>query len=141
MQSTFLSQLNIPAVLVAAVAYFIIGSLWFAALFGNIWSKEVEKHGIRITKPSKGQMMQKMVQTFVGNLVVALTMAYVVFVAGSVTWQTGLKLGLICGIGFGAAVMAIAYTWESRSFKLVAIDSGYAVAGITVAGIILSVWR
>ena len=82
-----------------------------------------------------------MIQTLVGNLIIVVAVAYVVFVAGSVTWQTGLKLGLILGIGFAVAVMVVAYTWESRSFKLIAIDAGYPLAGITMAAIILSVWR
>ena len=141
MESAFLAQVNWLAVIVAALAYFILGSLWFAALFGKMWSREVEKIGIRINEPTKGQIMQKMIQTFVGNVMVAIAVAYVVFVAGSVTWQNGLKLGLICGIGFAVAVMLIAFTWESRSFKLVAIDAGYPLVGIIIAAIILSVWR
>ena len=141
MESSFLSQVNWLAVIVAALAYFIIGSLWFAAIFGKVWLQEVEKIGIRINKPTRGQMTQKMVQTFIGNWIIVLAVAYVVFVSGSVTWQTGLKIGLICGIGFAVAVMVVAYTWESRSYKLIAIDAGYPLTGITIAAIILSVWR
>ena len=141
MDSVFLSQVNWLAVAVAALAYFILGSLWFAAIFGKLWIQEVEKIGIRINKPTKGQMTQKMIQTLVGNFIIVVAVAYVVFVAGSVTWQNGLKLGLICGIGFAVAVMLVAYTWESRSYKLIAIDAGYPLVGIVMAAIILSVWR
>jgi hypothetical protein len=44
-------------------------------------------------------------------------------------------------LGFAAAAIVIAYTWESRSFRLMAIDFGYPVVGITACSIILSVWK
>jgi hypothetical protein len=110
-------------------------------LFGGFWSKEVERLGILIKDPGKGTIAAKMIQTFVGNLIAAFSMGYIVFVAHSYNWVAGLKLGLLCGIGFAAVGMIIAYTWESRSFKLQMIDTGYAIAGISACGIILSVWR
>lgn len=141
MLQNFLDQVNLYAVLVAAVAYFLLGSLWFSILFGGVWSKEVDKLGILIKDPAKGTIAAKMIQTFVGNLLAAFSMAYIVFVSGSYNWMAGLKLGLLCGIGFAAVAMIIAYTWESRSMRLQMIDTGYAVIGISLCGIILAAWR
>ena len=141
MLQNFLDQVNLWAVLVAAVAYFLLGSLWFSVLFGGVWSKEVDKLGILIKDPAKGTIAAKMIQTFVGNLLAAFSMAYIVFVSGSYNWMAGLKLGLLCGIGFAAVAMIIAYTWESRSMRLQMIDTGYAVIGISLCGIILASWR
>ena len=141
MLQSFFNHANYWAVLVAAAAYFVIGSLWFSALFGNIWSKEVEKHGTKIKEPTGKEIGVKLIQTFAGNLIAATAIAILVSLAGISTWSAGLELGLICGIGFAAAVIVIAYTWESRSFKLMAIDFGYPVVGITACAIILSVWK
>jgi hypothetical protein len=141
MLQTFLHQMNLWAILVAAVVYFILGSLWFSILFGGFWSKEVERLGILIKDPAKSTIAAKMVQTFVGNLIAAFSMGYIVFATHSFNAIAGLKLGLLCGIGFAAVAMIIAYTWESRSFRLQMIDTGYAVIGITVCGIIISAWR
>ena len=141
MLQNFLDQVNLWAVLVAAVVYFLLGSLWFSILFGGVWSKEVDKLGILIKDPAKGTIAAKMIQTFVGNLLAAFSMAYIVFVSGSYNWMAGLKLGLLCGIGFAAVAMIIAYTWESRSMRLQMIDTGYAVIGIALCGIILAAWR
>src|SRR6476659_1094114 len=141
MLQSFLHQVNLWAVLVSAVVYFIFGSLWFSLLFGGFWSKEVERIGILIKDPAKGTIAAKMFQTFVGNLIAAFSMGYIVFISHSFTWLAGLKLGLLCGIGFAAVAMIIAYTWESRSYRLQSIDTGYAVIGITLCGIILSAWR
>jgi len=141
MLQAYLHQVNLWAILVSAVVYFILGSLWFSALFGGVWSREVEKLGILIKDPAKGTIAAKMIQTFVGNLIAAFSMGYIVFISHSYHWLAGLKLGLLCGIGFAAVGMIIAYTWESRSMKLQMIDTGYAIAGISACGIILAAWR
>ncbi len=141
MLSSFLSHANFWSILVAALAYFVLGSLWYSVLFGKIWSAEVEKTGVKLTEPQKKDMTLKMIQTFVLNFLAAFCIAYLVFVSGVSNWLAGLKLGLLCGIGFAAAAIAIAFTWESRSIKLLAIDSGYAIFGICICGIILSVWH
>lgn len=141
MLSSFLAHANYWAILVATLVYFVLGSLWFSALFGKIWSAEVARHGVSIQEPSKSDIGKKMLQTFIGNLLAAMASAYLVFATGCHGWLPGLKLGLLCGIGFAAVGVWIAYLWESRSTKLLLIDVGYAVFGITFACIILSVWR
>ncbi|TLY27308.1 MAG: DUF1761 domain-containing protein [Ignavibacteria bacterium] len=44
-------------------------------------------------------------------------------------------------MGLSASTIGIAYTWESRSFKLAVIDIGYPLLGIMVCSIILTLWR
>jgi hypothetical protein len=141
MLSSFLSHANFLSILVAAIAYFALGSLWYSVLFGKIWMAEMEKSGVNLKDPEKKGMTLKMIQTFLLNFVTAFSTAYLVFVSGVNNWLAGFKLGLLCGIGFAAAGIAIAFTWESRSIKLIVIDSGYAVFGIGICGVILSVWH
>jgi hypothetical protein len=141
MLQSFFNHTNYWAVLTAAAAYFVIGSLWFSLLFGNIWSKEVVKHGVKIKEPTGKEISIKMIQTFIGNIIAAMAMAILVYLTGISGWSAGLKLGLLCGFGFAASSIMIAYTWEGRSFKLMAIDFGYPVAGFTACAIILSLWK
>ena len=137
----FLSQTNYWSILTAALAYFLLGSLWFSALFGKIWSKEIEKHGVKITEADKKTIPRKMLNTFLYNVLAAVCIAYIVDVIGVFRWIVGLKLGLLCGIGFAFAGMGIAYTWESRSVKLVLIDAGYAILGMALCGAIVAAWH
>lgn len=141
MLQSFFEHVNFWAILTAAAAYFVVGSLWFSLLFGNMWSKEVEKYGVKIKEPTGKEISQKMIQTFIGNVIAALAIAVLIYLTGISGWSAGLKLGLLCGLGFAASAIFIAYTWESRSFKLMAIDFGYPVVGFTACAIILSLWK
>ena len=141
MFSNFLSHAHWLAILLSALIYFVIGSLWYSALFGRLWMAEVARHGIVIKDPDKKQIWNKMIQTFIFNLIVAFSLAYLVFVSGSYTWLSGLKLGLLCGLGLGAMAIAISCIWESRSLRLIAIDCGYALVGMMICGAILAAWH
>lgn len=141
MLNQFLSSTNYWAVIVSGLMYWILGAIWFSALFGNIWGAELEKHGVKIKEPSKQELLAKFVQTFVLNLIVAFGVAFIVFVAHSSTILSGFKLGLFTGICFSASTIGVAYTWEGRSLKLFIVDCGYPVLGITLSAVILSLWR
>jgi hypothetical protein len=141
MLSSFLSHANYWAIGVASLAYFFLGSLWFSVLFGKIWSAELKKQGVSIKEPASTDIAKKMLLTFLGNLIAAFSIAYLVYISGVANWLAGVKLGLLCGMGFAATGIGIAFNWESRSIKLVMIDCGYAVIGIGLCGLILSLWR
>lgn len=137
----FFMQVNFWAILLAAIVFWLAGTLWFSVLFGKTWSREMEYHGIKIRKPGAKQMFVKSVATFLLNFFVCFGIAIVVYLVGSATFLQALWLGLVLGIFFSAAAMCISYVWESRSMKLTLIDIGYPVLGITLATIILTLWR
>jgi hypothetical protein len=141
MFSSFLSQANWWAIIVSALVYFVLGSVWFSALFGKLWMAEIGRHGITIKEPEKKQIGMKMVRTFIYNLVAAFAIAYLIYISGSYRWLAGLKMGVLCGLGIASMGICIAYTWESRSTKLVMIDCGYAIVGMTICGAILAAWH
>ena len=141
MLNQFLSSINYWALLVSGAVYWILGAVRFSALFGNIWGTELEKHGVKIKEPSKRELLLKLIQTFVLNLVVSCGVAFIVFTTNSSTVLSAIKLGLFTGVCFSASTIGIAYTWEGKSFKLLLVDCGYPIIGITVSAVILSLWK
>ena len=135
------AQINYWAVLVAAVVFWLIGMLWFSAVVGKDWSAEIKKHGIKIAKPTTGSMIAKSIWTFVLNFIVAFGIAILVNSLNIHLLGSAIILGLILGICIAAAVMAISYVWEGRSFKLSFYDIFYPFIGILVASIIITLWR
>ena len=135
--------INYPAILVAVVANFILGFLWYTPLFGNAWAKEM---GFDTSvKPSGGEMAKGMVFMVVGNFL----MAYV-FAHNMVAWSfvpgmdqmpkvgSVLNSAIFTWLGFYLPVDIGIVTWEKRSWKLFGINTGYHLAMLLVAATILA---
>jgi MFS family permease len=140
MNTEIFSQLNWLAVLVAAVAYFMLGALWYSkALFGSKWAALV---GLDMGNPDKKKGMGKMMAgTFVLIIVTCLALALFIHRLDLFVISSALKLGLITGICFATTAVAISFIYESRPTALYFIDCGYHLAGHLIAAIILVLWQ
>lgn len=141
MDFTILSEVNYVAVLVSAVVFFIIGSIWFSFLFGSIWQHELKKHHVVIKQPQKNELVLKMLLTFGANVLASICMAELVVMTGSTTALSGLMLGGLVALGFAVPALGSVFIWESRSLKLFLLDVGYPALGFIATAILLSVWR
>jgi len=130
--------MNWLAVICAAAAYWVIGAIWYMALFGKIWAAGIEQHGIKL---QRGGMGAKMLGNFLCNFVAAAIMARLIARTGIGELGYGLKLGAGIGLGFSATALTIQYLWESKPFKVWMVDVSHHVVGCIVAGGILAVWR
>src|SRR2546430_16863027 len=91
--------MNWLAVVCAAAVYWIIGAIWYMALFGKIWRAGIEEQGVRI--PSGG-MGAKMIGNFLCNLVAAAIMARIIAPTGSTESRFRVKIGGAGGRGRSA---------------------------------------
>lgn len=135
-------QINMMAVLAAVVANFILGYIWYTPLFGKAWAKEM---GFDPTvKPSGGEMAKGMIFMVVGNFLMAYVFAHNMaawtFVPG--TAEMGamgniMNAALFTWLGFYLPVDIGIVTWEKKSWKLFGINTGYHLAMLFVAAVIL----
>ncbi len=130
--------MNWLAIICAAAAYWVLGAIWYMALFGKIWAAGIEQHGVKLERSG---MAAKMIGNFIGNLVAALIMARLIGRIGTADLMHGLRLGAGVGIGFSATALSIQYLWESKPIKVWLIDASHHVLGCVLLGAILSVWR
>ena len=133
-----LMAMNWLAVICAAAAYWIIGAIWYVALFGKTWAAAIEQTGVKI---QRGGMGAKMVGNFLCNLVAAAIMARLIARTGITELGYGLKLGAGVGLGFSATALTVQYLWESKPFKVWLIDCSYHFVGCIAIGGILAVWH
>ncbi|HTQ80986.1 MAG TPA: DUF1761 domain-containing protein [Thermoanaerobaculia bacterium] len=133
--------MNWLAVLVAALAYWFLGAIWYSALFGKVWASGLEQQGIKIQAPTKSQMITKLVVTLVANLVTAVAIGHLAWRQNLTSAIGGVHLGLITGIGIAATTLAVAYSWESKPMKNLVIDSLYHLLGCIIVAVILAVWH
>lgn len=139
MDTSLFSNINWLAVLVAAVAYFALGALWYSkVLFVNSW---VKLTGVNTSDPAaRSGVAQIMISSFVLMLVACVALAILITRIGIAGWMTGLKVGLLAGICFAATSVSISYLYEKRPLGLHLINCGYNIVGCAIAGIIIAAW-
>lgn len=130
-----LAELNWIAIIVATVASFVIGFLWYGPVFGKAWLAALGKTEDEI-QPSPTPFIISIVTA----LVTCITMALLVHWMGCDTWTEGVGLGLLMGIGFIAASMVSDGAFCGWSWNLVIIQSGYRVFYSVVMAVILVMW-
>lgn len=141
MNTSFLTDMNWPAILVAAIAYFMLGALWYSkALFAPKW---IALSKIDVNDPNgKKGMGMLMLMSFIWMLIACIGLAVLKnFMFLHNGWISGLKLGLLTGISFGASALSITYLYEKKPSGLYLINGGYVLVGNIIAAIIICVWN
>jgi hypothetical protein len=124
------------AVVVAAVAGFPLGALWYGLMFGTAWMRET---GITKERAGQANMPRIYAVTLVLNLLIATSLA--MFIGPRASLMDGLFAGYMAGLTFVAAAFGVSYLFEFRSLKLWAINAGYQVVVFSVMGTILGAWH
>ncbi|MFL5731036.1 MAG: DUF1761 domain-containing protein [Cytophagaceae bacterium] len=132
------SNFNYLAILVASLAYFALGSVWYSPLlFGSAWQKLVN-----ITmKPEKSEMIRLFSTTFVLGAVSMFVLEYFIKSTACVTAGGGIGIGLISAIGYVATTIGTTFMYEGKPMKLYLIDTSYHVAGFLIGGAIMGAWQ
>ena len=133
-----LSEINYLAVLVAALSSFIVGWLWYSALFRKRW---MELNGFtQETASEEGLPMPAiMIINYIATALAAFALA--LFLSG----HKGLHYGIFAG--FMIAVFWIATNrlndvlYERQPFGLFLINSGYNLAVYILMGAIIGIWQ
>ena len=127
--------LNWWAILVATVAAFALGWLWYGPLFGEAWLKAVGKTAEEI-EPSP----RPFIITFFTTLLTCIVLAALMNGLDMMNLTGGIALGAMTGIGFIAASQASDNAFCGWGMPLFLILSGYRVVFNILMGAILGVW-
>ena len=141
MDTSIFSHINWLAVLVAGLAYFALGALWYSKLlFANSW---IKLSGVNVNNPNaKKGMAQTMLTSLVMMIICSLGLALILYKIGAGgNWMTGAKVGLIAGICFSSTGISISYLYEKKPFSLQLINGAYNTVGCIAAGIIIAMWQ
>ena len=130
--------MNWIAIIVAVLVNMALGALWFSPLlFAKPWmAMRVDK-----TPPSGTASPMLYVITAVGALVSAITLDWIIGLAGARTLLGGAIIGLYAGLGFVAPAILSDNLFNERPFKLYLIIAGFPVVGLLVMGAILGAIR
>lgn len=132
-----MNDINIWAVLVAAVSAFMLGGLWYSPIaFLKTWSIE---NGTGYPPPKGGHPAKVFGISFLFSLLSAF--AFAKWLGPNPELHAAIQKGLLVGFAFVAASFGINYQFANRSFKLWLIDGGYHVFQFALYGLVLGLWH
>jgi len=135
-----LGGINWLAVVVAAAASWILGAIWYAALFGKAWGRLHAFSDEKMQQLSR-RMGVSFATYFVTDLVLAAGVSLVVGATGAAGIVEGVLLGLVLGVGLSAAQVLQIYVSVGHPSALYLIDAAKGVASVVVVSLILAAWR
>ena len=111
-------RINYAAVAVSALAYWLLGGLWYSPLL--------------FARPFVALLI---------SLLLAYVLAHFVRFTGAETARTGLLAGFWLWLGFVATTNLETVLFEGRPLGLYLINNGYHLVGLLGMGALLAVWR
>lgn len=123
-------------VLVAALATFILGGLWYGPLFGKAWQARVGLSDEQLQSSNKGKV-------FGLSFVLAFIAAYVfaMFLGPEPAPAFAIGVGALAGLCWVGASFGINDLFEQRSLGLWAINAGYHTLVFTIFGAVFGLWH
>lgn len=140
----FLAELNWLAILVAFVAAFIAGAIWFGPkTFFPAWWRAMGKdpNNMEVT----GNMAVTFGATAVAAFIEAVAVASVIYFVAQGNPNFGALdgglVGLLLGLGLAAASSLSHRLFAGQGFKVWIIEVGSDVVNLTIMGLIIGAWR
>ena len=139
-------SINFWAILIAVVANFIFGFLWYTPLFGKAWAKEMGFDTSK--KPSAAELGKGMTFMVIGNFFLAWVLAHNMAVWNPVTWglppsgmspaMNATMAAIFTWLGFYLPVDIGTVAWEGKSWKLFGINTSYHLIMVFIAAMIIA---
>jgi hypothetical protein len=130
-------NVNITAILLAAIANIIIAAVWYAVIFGRVWHKLTGIKEIKISGTNIAMVLT-------GSLIMSFVLYHSIAFGNAYVNMQGIEGGLMGGLfgwlGYIAPVTLIAKIYERRSWTLWLLDTGFWLVSLLVMGMILSFW-
>lgn len=124
------------AVLLGAVASWLFGALWYG-LLGQAWMRALGKTKADLVGPSGRPSPMPFVIAFVAELLMAWTLAGLLFHMGPVTMRRALITAALIWLGFVLTTMLVNNTYARANPRLTAIDGGHWLGVLLVQALVI----
>jgi hypothetical protein len=139
MEAMQMSGINYWAVLVAAVAAFVLSAVWYT-IFGKARMAMLSDDPRSTADMRKVPAWKKAVE-LVRELIIVYVVARFVVLMGIADWKTAVQLGIWFWFGFVFMILVGSVTWDNVPWKLSAIHAGDWLLKLPLMAVIVSVWR
>ena len=135
------SHINIWAVIVSAVAAFVVGGLWYAVLFGKAWTRLHAFDEAQLKHMEKTQA-QTFGVFFVCDLVTAAVLSLLIAnLVATPSALSGMGVATVLWLGLGATDAAAHNAAHRKPLPAYLIDASHHLAYLVVMGAIIGGWR
>ncbi|MEY2828190.1 MAG: hypothetical protein RIQ33_48 [Bacteroidota bacterium] len=138
-------------ILVATLAYWMVGSIWFTPkVFGKIWQKshQLPELNDEAMKEAMKKMPVMMVKSFLSSLLICTSLCYFMCSSNCCVQCTGpamcmpimmhnLKIALLLGIATIGGAMSMGYIYQQKPIAAYLVDIGYHVVSLIIASAVL----
>ena len=134
--------INYVAILVAAVAGWLTGAVWYGVL-GKAWMEALGKTEEEFRKSrSTPAFYVPFVLAFLAAVLMAWVLAGMIghLGPGQVTLRNGVISAAFAWAGFVLTTIVVNNAFSGRKFMVSVIDSGHWLAALIVMGAIIGVW-
>jgi hypothetical protein len=132
-------SVNWAAVLVGAVAHFLLGGLWYSpVLFAKPFIRATGKTEEELRENARPALYGV---AALGSLVKALAFVVLLDWIGDVSFAQGVMVAVLVGVALHGAAVAVSGAFESRNRVLAALDVGYETVGLVVIASIVIAMR
>jgi len=128
---------NYLAVVVAAIAYWILGGLWYGVFFNKAW---MALENMTIEQAKSMNPAIPYIVSFLLEVLIAYSLAQLCIWRNANTAGRGASVGVLMWIGFVGPIAFMNYMFEMRPKELFAINEFYPLAGLVLMGTILGAW-
>jgi len=125
-------EINWIAVIAAAASSFLLGGIWYSALFAKAWQKAAGLSDAQLKAGNPALI-------FGGSFVLALiaSASFAMFLGNEMDAAAGAFYGFVAGLCWVSASFGINYLFERKSLTLFLINGGYHTLQFTLIGAIL----
>lgn len=125
-------EINIVAVVAAALIPFFLGYTWYTIVFNKPWMKEVGIKEGAVVQPS--DIQKQLLGSFILELLMGVALSFVL--GKDADAGRGLVVGLVVGI-MVAFSFGVNYLFEGKTMKHWLINSGYNVIVFALMGTLI----
>ena len=131
---------NWPALIIAAVADWIFGAVWYG-LLGKMWvaaqGETMDSLTVKNAGKSTAAKAAPFVVSFIAAVVMAAAISGIMVHAGFNSARQGAITGALCWLGFVLTTILVNNAYTFRSLKLTAIDAGHWLGVLIIIGAIV----
>jgi hypothetical protein len=132
-------RLNYFAILVAAIANFLLEAGWYT-LFMQGWLNGIGRSMEWLTSQGVNPAFQYGT-ALVSAAVMATAISCVTQLTGPQTALRGIKVGALLWLGFELTSFSTEYVFEVRPWSLLGINAGFWLVGMVIMGAIVGAWK